>query len=122
VFPRLKLSGGGSTTANCWLSIGGQYGETEEIQLPKHTLDITIKVVTYNSCVDTYWVPALDSQHQASSPSVGSQLVNQEMRLFIGCLSPVGVHAVLICKSCSIYLAKATFGNVVHLGATPETG
>jgi len=46
VFPRLKLSGGGSTTANCWLSIGGQYGETEQIQLPKHTLDITIKVVS----------------------------------------------------------------------------
>ena len=46
MFPRLKLSGGGSTTANCWLSIGGQYGETEQIQLPKHTLDITVKVVT----------------------------------------------------------------------------
>lgn len=46
MFPRLKLSGGGSTTANCWLTVGGQYGETEEIQLPKHTLDITIKVVT----------------------------------------------------------------------------
>jgi len=44
VFPRLKLSGGGSTTANCWLSIAGQYGETEQIPLPKHTLDITIKV------------------------------------------------------------------------------
>jgi len=56
VFPRLKLSGGGSTTANCWLSIGGQYGETEQIQLPKHTLDITIKVVSsvcqlYCQCV-----------------------------------------------------------------------
>jgi len=118
VFPRLKLSGGGSTTANCWLSIGGQYGETEEIQLPKHTLDITIKVVTYNSCVDTYRVPALDGQHQASIPSVKSQLVNQEMRIFIGYLSPVCVHAVLTCKSCSVYLPKATFGNVVQLGAT----
>jgi len=51
VFPRLKLSGGGSTTANCWLSIGGQYGETEQIQLPKHTLDITIKVDTGVFCV-----------------------------------------------------------------------
>jgi len=51
VFPRLKLSGGGSTTANCWLSIGGQYGETEQIQLPKHTLDITIKVVTGVLCI-----------------------------------------------------------------------
>jgi len=58
VFPRLKLSGGGSTTANCWLSIGGQYGETEEIQLPKHTLDITIKVATYSRQLLSYmyWV------------------------------------------------------------------
>ena len=57
VFPRLKLSGGGSTTANCWLSIAGQYGETEEVQLPKHTLDITIKVLTSSSCVVcVYWI------------------------------------------------------------------
>jgi len=54
VFPRLKLSGGGSTTANCWLSIGGQYGETEQIQLPKHTLDITIKVC--HSLLSTVWL------------------------------------------------------------------
>jgi len=66
VFPRLKLSGGGSTTANCWLSIGGQYGETEEIQLPKHTLDITIKVVT---CRSVCCIMVSESQHKTSVPS-----------------------------------------------------
>ena len=55
MFPRLKLSGGGSTTANCWLSIGGQYGETEQIQLPKHTLDVTIKVVISEPLYQLSW-------------------------------------------------------------------
>ena len=45
IFPRLKLSGG-ATSANCWLSLAGQLGETEKLPLPKHTLDVSIKVYT----------------------------------------------------------------------------
>jgi len=40
VFPREKL-GGGSTTANAWVSLSGSIGESIQVQIPKNTLDIT---------------------------------------------------------------------------------
>ena len=43
VFPRQKL-GGGSTTANGWISMSGTIGETPHIAIPKHTLDFISEV------------------------------------------------------------------------------
>ena len=42
VFPRHKLSGG-TTTANCWFSLAGHLGDSGQVPIPKHTLDISLK-------------------------------------------------------------------------------
>ncbi|KAI0236071.1 DENN domain-containing protein 5A [Lamellibrachia satsuma] len=42
IFPRQRQLSGSTTTANCWLCLAGQLGETGHVNIPKHTLDLTI--------------------------------------------------------------------------------
>jgi hypothetical protein len=43
IFTQKKMSGGG-TSANCWLSVAGNLGETKKIPIPKHTMEVNVQV------------------------------------------------------------------------------
>ena len=47
IFPRQRQLSGSTTTASCWLCLAGQLGETGVVNIPKHTLDLTVDVSSH---------------------------------------------------------------------------